>query len=169
MPHGMRLANLTKRLLPLAALALLLVLATTLALACGTDPASTSAPNSSSAPAMNEEDKEPGELIIYSGREEELIGPIVEQFATATGIDVKVNYGSNAALVATIQEEGQNSPADIYYGSDPGSLGALESRLQALPDLPTVQGRPETCIPARQMGRHLRARSGRCIQHRDPY
>ena len=130
----MRSANLTKRLLPLAALALLLVLATTLTLACGTDPTSTPSPASTSTPAMSEEDGDPGELIIYSGREEELIGPIVEQFATATGIDVKVNYGSNAALVATIQEEGQNSPADIYYGSDPGSLGALESRLQALPD-----------------------------------
>ena len=80
----MRLAIHTKRLLPLAALALLLVLATTLALACGTDPTSTIVPNSTSTPAMNEEDGDPGELVIYSGREEELIGPIVEQFATAT-------------------------------------------------------------------------------------
>ena len=125
-----------KSIVPLTALALVLVLLSTLAFACGAEPTPTQAsqPSPTQPPTIDEGQDDPGELVIYSGREEDLIGPIVEQFATATGIDVKVNYGSNAALVATIHEEGQNSPADVYYGSDPGSLGALESRLQALPD-----------------------------------
>ncbi|MEE9198361.1 MAG: iron ABC transporter substrate-binding protein [Dehalococcoidia bacterium] len=75
-----------------------------------------------------------GDLTIYSGREESLVGPIIEQFREATGIDVGVKYGSNPGLVATIQEEGDNSPADIFFGSEPGALGALEDRLTPLPE-----------------------------------
>ncbi len=79
-------------------------------------------------------EKEPGSLVIYSGREEKLVEPIIEQFKQATGIDVGVKYGKNPSLVATIEEEGNNSPADIFFGSDPGSLGALQHRLVLLPD-----------------------------------
>ena len=120
----------------LTALTLLLTVVLVVGLACGGSPTPTQSSQSSptQVPSIDEGRDEPGELVIYSGREEDLIGSIVEQFVAATGIDVKVNYGSNAALVATIQEEGQNSPADVYYGSDPGSLGALES-MQALPDI----------------------------------
>ena len=75
-----------------------------------------------------------GNLVVYSGREEELIGPLISQFEDETGIDVAVRYGSNAGLVATIFEEGGNSPADVYFGSDPGALGALIGRLTVLPD-----------------------------------
>jgi len=73
-------------------------------------------------------------LTIYSGREETLVGPIIEQFQKATGINVAVKYGSSAALALTILEEGENSPADLYYGSDPGSLGALSHLFTRLPD-----------------------------------
>ena len=134
----------------LTALALLLMVVSVVALACGADPTPTqsSQPDPTQPPAIDDAQDDPGELVIYSGREEDLIGPIVEQFATATGIDVKVNYGSNAALVATIQEEGQNSPADVYYGSDPGSLGALESRLQVLPN--TILTKVDPKLSSRQ-------------------
>ncbi len=139
-----------KSVAPLAPLTLLLVIVAMIALACGSDPTPTqsSQPGPTQAPTVDESQADPGELVIYSGREEDLIGPIVEQFATATGIDVKVNYGSNAALVATIQEEGQNSPADVYYGSDPGSLGALETRLRALPD--SVLAKVDSKLSSRQ-------------------
>ncbi len=66
-----------------------------------------------------------GELIVYSGRSEALIGPIIQQFAEATGIDVQVRYGSTAEIAATILEEGANSPADVFFAQDPGGLGAV--------------------------------------------
>ena len=75
-----------------------------------------------------------GSLTIYSGREEDLVGPIIEQFSKATGIDVGVKYGKNSELIATIREEGGNSPADIFFGSDPGALGAISDRFIRLPD-----------------------------------
>jgi iron(III) transport system substrate-binding protein len=71
---------------------------------------------------------DPGRLVIYSGRSESLVGPIIDQFAAVTGIQVEVRYGSTSELAATILEEGRNSPADVYYAQDPGALGALAAR-----------------------------------------
>jgi iron(III) transport system substrate-binding protein len=77
-----------------------------------------------------------GELVVYSGRNEELVGPLIERFREETGINVRVNYGDTAELAVTILEEGRNSPADVFFAQDAGALGALqeEDRLQELPD-----------------------------------
>lgn len=75
-------------------------------------------------------------LTIYSGRTQELIGPLLQQFSQSTGIGVRVRYGETAELAATILEEGPNSPADVYIAQDAGALGALAyaGRLRRLPD-----------------------------------
>jgi iron(III) transport system substrate-binding protein len=73
-------------------------------------------------------------LTVYSGREEELVAPLFERFEEETGIDVEVRYADSAELAATIAEEGDNSPADVFFAQDPGSLGAVEDRLAELPD-----------------------------------
>ena len=77
---------------------------------------------------------EGGTLTIYSGREEELVGPLIEMFEQQSGTDVEVRYGDSAELAATIAEEGDNSPADVFFAQDPGSLGALEEQLAELPE-----------------------------------
>jgi iron(III) transport system substrate-binding protein len=74
-----------------------------------------------------------GPITVYSGREEELVAPLFETFTDATGIDVEVRYGDSAELAATIAEEGDNSPADVFFAQDPGSLGAVDSQLEELP------------------------------------
>ncbi|OFW71836.1 MAG: iron ABC transporter substrate-binding protein [Actinobacteria bacterium RBG_16_68_12] len=73
-----------------------------------------------------------GPLTIYSGREEELVAPLFELFTEETGIEVEVRYGDSAELAATIAEEGGNSPADLFWAQDPGSLGSVESQLAEL-------------------------------------
>ena len=76
---------------------------------------------------------DPGELIVYSGRSESLVAPIIEQFKEQTGVDVKVRYGDTGSLAATLLEEGDKSPADIFFAQDPGGLGAVESMLGSIP------------------------------------
>ncbi len=79
-------------------------------------------------------DKTQDSITIYSGRSEELVGPLIDQFSDETGIRVDVRYGGTPELAATILEEGKNSPADIFYATDPGGLGAIEELFADLPD-----------------------------------
>jgi iron(III) transport system substrate-binding protein len=73
-------------------------------------------------------------LTIYSGRSEELVGPIIDQFGQTTGLRVRVRYGGTSEMAATILEEGRKSPADIFFAQDPGGLGAVEPMFARLPE-----------------------------------
>ncbi len=74
-------------------------------------------------------------LTIYSGRNEDLVGPLIERFEQDTGIQVEVIYGDTTTLALQILEEGDNSPADIFFAQDAGALGLLseEGLLDTLP------------------------------------
>lgn len=77
-----------------------------------------------------------GSLTIYSGRSESLIGPLIAQFEDATGIHVDVRYGSTSEMAGVLLEEGDRSPADVFYAQDPGGLAAIQMAglFQPLPD-----------------------------------
>ncbi|HEX7168368.1 MAG TPA: iron ABC transporter substrate-binding protein [Acidimicrobiales bacterium] len=76
------------------------------------------------------------ELFVYSGRNENLVRPILEQFAEDTGTDIRLKFGDTAELAATILEEGDRTRADVFFSQDAGALAALASRgmLAELPD-----------------------------------
>jgi iron(III) transport system substrate-binding protein len=65
-------------------------------------------------------------LILYSGRAEVQVKPILEEFTEATGIKVSARYGASAELAAQIAEEGGGSRADVFWAQDAGALGAVD-------------------------------------------
>ncbi|MEF8779584.1 MAG: extracellular solute-binding protein [Haloferacaceae archaeon] len=76
-----------------------------------------------------------GELTVYSGRGEflvgDLIGYIEDQYEDFT---LTPRYGGSTDLVNQIVNEGSGSPADVFYSVNAGALGALadEGRTRGL-------------------------------------
>ncbi len=68
-----------------------------------------------------------GRLVVYSGRGQNLVEPLVQQFEKETGIDVELKFGSDAQMLATLQEEGDRSPADVFWANTAGALGRARS------------------------------------------
>lgn len=94
----------------LAALALLFSIPVA---GCGSSPVSTDERETSDA------------LVVYSGRNEEFVGPILADLEKAVGTKVEVRYGNTAELAAQLLEEGDRTEADVFFGQDAGALGAL--------------------------------------------
>ena len=72
-------------------------------------------------------------LLIYSGRGEELVGPLIEQFSESNGVEVEVRYAGSTELASTLLEEGSGTEADVFLAQDPASLGLAAPLMATLP------------------------------------
>jgi iron(III) transport system substrate-binding protein len=91
-------------------------------------------------------------LTIYSGREETLVKPLMERFTKETGIELKIRYGSSLSLATTLIEEGSSSPADVFFATEPGTLGLLAGRglLRRLPSATVAKVPSRFATPSRR-------------------
>ena len=107
----------------------------------GSASASASASGSGSASASGAGEDQPidedAALVIYSGRNEELVGPLIETFEEESGFDVSVRYGASAEMGAALLEEGDRTPADVFLSQEIGAIGVLEDA-GLLVDLPAT-------------------------------
>lgn len=77
-----------------------------------------------------------GALVVYSGRSESMVGPLLERFQEETGIRLSVRYNGTAQLATQVLAEGNQSPADVLFFQESGYLSALahSELLRQLPD-----------------------------------
>lgn len=72
-------------------------------------------------------------LLIYSGRGQELVGPLIEEFRESSGLEVEVRYAGSTELASTLLEEGSGTEADVFLAQDPASLGLAAPLMATLP------------------------------------
>jgi iron(III) transport system substrate-binding protein len=86
-------------------------------------------------PGSDQSEPETEGITLYSGRIAPLIGPAVDMYEARVDRDVQVRFGDSGALAATLLEEGANSPADVFFSQDAGSIGAIDDAglLEPLP------------------------------------
>ncbi len=75
-----------------------------------------------------------GPLVVYSGRSEELVAPLIDRFEVESGIETEVRYAGSDELAATLLAEGEGSEADVFFAQDPASLGVVAEMMSVLPD-----------------------------------
>lgn len=61
-------------------------------------------------------------LVVYSGRAERLIKPVLDAFQSQTGIQIELLSSGTTELINRLQVEGDRTPADVLITNDAGSL-----------------------------------------------
>lgn len=62
------------------------------------------------------------ELVIYSGRSDKFVKPIIKTFTKETGIKVVLHSAKSTALLNKLKLEGRRTEADLYLSNDAGNL-----------------------------------------------
>lgn len=79
---------------------------------------------------------QPDTLVIYSGRSDKFIKPVIEQFTSETGIKVILHSAKSTELINKLRLEGKRTEADLLISNDAGNLqvGSDFGLFSVLPD-----------------------------------
>ena len=67
-------------------------------------------------------------VTVYSGRSENLMMPLFDEFERQSGITVQVRWGSSTDLALLVAEEGEQTQADVFISRSPGPVGFLDAK-----------------------------------------
>ncbi len=82
---------------------------------------STPSPQADATQAQSGDDT----LVIYSGRSEDLVAPLIKMFEEKSGIKTEVRYGKTAEQAQLLLTEGEKSPAEVFFSQEAGALGLV--------------------------------------------
>jgi iron(III) transport system substrate-binding protein len=63
-------------------------------------------------------------LVVYSGRSDKFVKPVVEAFTKQTGIKVILHAAKSTELINKLRVEGKRTKADLFISNDAGNLQA---------------------------------------------
>lgn len=78
-----------------------------------------------------------GEIMVYSGRTRDQIDPLFDQLEEEySDLTIRTDYDDNDTQVNKLLEEGDATPADIFYTQDSGALAVVKDAdmFRELPD-----------------------------------
>lgn len=75
-------------------------------------------------------------LVVYSGRKDTFVKPLIDTFTARTSIPVTLHAGESTALLNKLRLEGARTDADVFLTNDAGNLqiGAEWDLFAKLPD-----------------------------------
>lgn len=90
------------------------------------------------SPASEDRDEEiAGKLVVYSGRSEPLIQPVIDAFkARYPEVEILLKAGSNSEIANTLLEEQKNPQADIFITTELFTVQSLSDQGVFQPYLP---------------------------------
>ena len=88
-----------------------------------------------------------GQMVtIYSSRNEQLIKPLLDKYTEKTGVKIELVTDKTGPLMARLQAEGKNTPADMLLTVDAGNLWQAAEQGLLQPVSSTIL---ETNVPAK--------------------
>jgi len=61
-------------------------------------------------------------LVVYSGRSDKFVKPVIAEFTRQTGIQVTLHTGKSTALLSKLRLEASRTDADLFLSNDAGNL-----------------------------------------------
>jgi iron(III) transport system substrate-binding protein len=118
----------------------LIVLAIFVAGCAAVPPAGTATP-ATDVPATGATGNIEGDLVLYSGRSEPLIQPVIDAFRAAyPGVNVRLKAGGNSELANALLEERGNPQADVFVTTEMFTVQALADQEVFAPYRPAELG-----------------------------